>query len=176
MAGAGDQDAWQELVRRHLGLVWSVARSFRLSENDAADVCQHTWLALVRHLDQLREPARLAAWLVTTAQRESLRALAAGVRETPVEQWTTPWDEESRPEDSVLTGERAAALWRLFTGLPERCQRILRFVAYSPELSYTEVADALGIPVGSLGPTRARCLAALRQRALTAGVLEEAVR
>lgn len=159
-----DEDAWREIVRRHLPLLWSVARSVRLREADAADVCQHAWLALAENLHRLQDPAKLSGWLITTARHEALRVLKVRGRELPVDLWGPPEPDFPSPEELVLADDRAVRLWRAFAGLSEQCRGILRLVAYAPGLTYRDVAEAVGIPVGSLGPTRSRCLAVLRRR------------
>jgi RNA polymerase sigma factor (sigma-70 family) len=164
-AGAKDQQAWRLLVSRFGNLVWAVARSYRLDHADAADVSQTTWLRLAENLDTLRDPARLPGWLATTARRESLRVLAGRRREVPGDLPDEPdHDRVTRPEASVLTADRNRRLWQAFSGLSERCQRLLRLIATSPELSYAEIGSILDIPVGGIGPTRLRCLQNLRQR------------
>lgn len=163
-AGARDQQAWRQLVSRFGSLVWAVARSHRLDHADAADVSQTTWLRLAENLGTLRDPARLPGWLATTARRESLRVLAGRRREAPAElPDDIDHDRSSTPEAFVLTADRDARLWRAFEQLSDRCQQILRLLAASPELSYADVGQALDIPVGSIGPTRGRCLQALRR-------------
>lgn len=159
-----DEDAWREIVRRHLPLLWSVARSVRLREADAADVCQHAWLALAENLHRLQDPAKLSGWLITTARHEALRVVKVRGRELPVDLWGPPEPDFPSPEELVLADDRAVRLWRAFAGLSEQCRGILRLVAYAPGLTYRDVAEAVGIPVGSLGPTRSRCLAVLRRR------------
>jgi RNA polymerase sigma factor (sigma-70 family) len=163
---AADQDdgAWREIVRRHLPLLWSVARSVRLREADAADVVQYAWLALAENLGRIRAPEKLSGWLITVARNEALRVVKVRGRELPVELWGPPDPDFPGPEELLLHGDRASALWRAFASLTERCQGILRLVAYAPELSYRDVALAVGIPVGNLGSTRSRCLAVLRRR------------
>lgn len=164
LAGGGDEAAWREIVRRHLPLLWSVARSLRLGEADAADVCQTTWLALAENLTRIREPAKLSAWLVTTTRHEAIRVLKARGWETPVSLWGPPTADHRVPEDAVLSSERATRLWQAYAGLTDRCRQILRLVAYAPDLSYDQLARALGMPVNSIGSTRSRCLTALRRR------------
>lgn len=165
-AARGDQAAWDLLVRRFSRLVWSVARSFRLSDADAADVCQTTWLRLVEHLDAINDPNRLAGWLATTARRESIGVLRRRDREVPV--YDSPQeedeDEEQDPERRTIEQDEHRELWDAFAGLSERCRSLLRVLAVSPLESYAQVAAALSIPVGSIGPTRARCLDRLRAR------------
>ncbi|HWE88082.1 MAG TPA: sigma-70 family RNA polymerase sigma factor [Pseudonocardiaceae bacterium] len=178
-AGAGDQAAWRELVRRYNGLVWTVAREHGLPAADAADVTQATWLALAQRLPRLRDPDRLAAWLATTARRQSLRVLAIRRRETPLD-WAdvhTVLDGihvdggyDAGPDGAVLAADADGALWRAFGTLPDRCRQLLRLLAHAPELSYAQAGRALGIGLGSVGPTRSRCLAALRRRLESAGV------
>jgi RNA polymerase sigma factor (sigma-70 family) len=163
-AAKGDERAWGELVDRFGGLVWSVARSYRLSEADAADVSQTTWLRLAEHLGRLREPDLVGAWLATTARREALRVIrrASRVDALPEE---GEWADASipAPESGLVDDERRAALWAAFAGLSERCRTLLRVLLADPEPSYEEVSTTLGMPVGSIGPTRARCLDELRR-------------
>lgn len=163
LAHAGDETAWQEIVRRHARLVWAVPRSHRLGPEDSADVCQTTWLALAEHLTRIRHPDRLGAWLVTTARHESLAVLRLRGREAPVELRQPP-DQAPTPEDAAVAGEDDARLWRAYLALTDRCREILRLAAFAPELSFAQVAAAVGVPVNSLGPLRGRCLAALRRR------------
>ncbi|MER5264378.1 sigma-70 family RNA polymerase sigma factor [Actinosynnema sp. NPDC002837] len=157
----GDADAWHEIVRRYARLVWAVPRSHRLSPEDAADVCQATWLALAENLSGIRHPERLGAWLVTTTRRETLTVLRLRGREVPLDRWEAA-DAGPTPEERALA--RDAGLWRAYATLTDRCREILRLAAFAPELSFTQVAEAVGIPVNSLGATRGRCLAVLRRR------------
>ena len=162
-ASAGDQVAWNEIVARFQGLVWATARAHRLSQADAADVAQTTWLRLVEHLDRIRDPERLGAWLATTARRECLRHIRMQARELPSDDtdvFESPGGDA--PELALLTAERDSALWRAFTRLGDRCQALLRLLVSSDEPSYEEIGAALGMPVGAIGPTRMRCLEKLR--------------
>jgi RNA polymerase sigma factor (sigma-70 family) len=164
-AAHGDPDAWNALVARYNGLVWSVARSHRLDGADAADVTQTTWLRLVEHLGDIRDPDRLGAWLATTARHESLRLLRMGQRHvlTDGEAFADVADGRS-VEDRLITGERDAALWRGFATLDERCRSLLRLLVADPAPAYEEIGAALGLAIGSIGPMRARCLERLRVR------------
>ncbi|TQM82294.1 RNA polymerase sigma factor (sigma-70 family) [Saccharothrix saharensis] len=160
----GDAAAWHEIVRRYARLVWAVPRSHRLSREDAADVCQATWLALAENLARIRRPDRLGAWLVTTTRRETLAVLRSRGREVPLE-LAKPVDRADggpTPEEVALA--RDAGLWRAYATLTDRCREILRLAAFAPELSFTQVAAAVGVPVNSLGATRGRCLDLLRRR------------
>jgi RNA polymerase sigma factor (sigma-70 family) len=167
-AAAGDQGAWDQLVARYQGLLWAVTRSFRLYGHDAADVSQATWLRLVEHLGDIRDPTRVGSWLATTARRECLRRLRREGREEPIEvdDYNLPVDEDppDAPERVVLTEERDRLLWEAVDQLAPRCQRLLRVLMADPPVSYQQVGAALDMPTGSIGPTRARCLDCLRRR------------
>ena len=173
-ANDGDQQAWNAIVDRYTNLLWSVARGHRLGTADAADVVQTTWLRLVEHLQEIREPDRLTAWLITTARRESLRLVGIARREDvggADDLAANMPDERDGPVDAgLLLDERDALLWHCFGQLNERCQQILRALMASPPPSYAEVSSALELPVGSIGPTRGRCLDRLRELAAPAGL------
>jgi len=173
-AGAGDERAWDALVEQHTRLLWSVARSYRLDQADAADVVQTTWLRLLEHLDRIEDPSRLVGWLVTTARRECLRVLRRSGRERPVadEDTTLEVTDDAEPVDAhLITSERNAILWRAFLRLPQRCQQLLRIVVAMPQ-AYHEVSAAMDMPVGSIGPTRARCLSRLRDLLAGSGITD----
>ncbi|MGH8823299.1 MAG: RNA polymerase sigma factor [Jiangellaceae bacterium] len=165
-AAGGDQRAWDQLVERYSRLVWAVTRGHRLAYADSADVFQTTWLRLVEHLGRLRDPEHLAGWLSTTARHESLRILRMGRRERPEEDLAGERDPVRvagpGPEASLLADEERASVATAFARLSERCRALLRLVVAEPGLSYAEVALALDIPVGSIGPTRGRCLRQLK--------------
>ena len=162
-AAQGDQGAWNELVDEHSRLLWSVARSFRLDAADANDVVQTTWLRLLEHLDRIEDPSRLIGWLVTTARREAMRVLRRSGRERPViEDTVLDRPDEGPPVDSaLLQDERNRALWQAFARLNEKCRQLLRVAVTHPQ-AYDEISEALGMPIGSIGPTRRRCLTQLR--------------
>jgi RNA polymerase sigma factor (sigma-70 family) len=164
-AAGGDQGAWDCLVERYGRVVWAVARSHRLSDADAADVSQTTWLRLVEHIDRIHEPERLGGWLATTAQRESLRLLRYSRREVPfLDEAEEPGSPDLDPEAQAVARDEGAELRAAYATLSERCQALLRVVAVTPLGSYAEISAALGIPVGSIGPTRSRCLDQLRAK------------
>ena len=174
-AQSGDQVAWDALVERYTSLLWSVARAHRLSATDAADVVQMTWLLLVEHLGDIRDPERLPGWLATTARRECLRSLRLSNRERPAEPDDNYWDvadDDADPLDArLLVEERDAVLWGCFRRLPGRCQGLLRVLMTTPPPSYADVSAALDLPVGSIGPTRGRCLDRLRALLAEAGLV-----
>lgn len=172
-AAAGDQAAWNALVDRYTNLVWSVARSYRLSSSDAGDVVQTTWLRLVENLGKVQDPERLPGWLATTARRECLRVLRAGGRELVGVVDDAAFDvvDELAPalDHALLQDERDAALWQCFARLSERCQRLLRVLMATEPPAYAQVSQAMGMPIGSIGPTRMRCLDRLRELTSAAG-------
>jgi RNA polymerase sigma factor (sigma-70 family) len=163
-AGQGDQRAWDALVDQHTTLLYAVARSFRLAPADASDVVQTTWLRLVEHLDRIQDPTRLVGWLVTTARREALRVLRRGGRERPaVEDSVFDRADNAEPvHAALLTDERNRALWAAYRQLPDKCRQLLRVAVWEPK-AYEEISAALGMPVGSIGPTRGRALERLRK-------------
>lgn len=163
-AAAGDKAAWGPLVERYQGLVWSIARSYRLSGDDASDVVQTTWLRLVEHLDRIRDPDAVGSWLATTARNECLTHLRRRGRQgVSLEVVPEVPDVSAGPGDGVLVRERDAELWAALHHISARCRQLLRILASDPPPSYEEVGAALNMPVGSIGPTRARCLDKLRQ-------------
>jgi RNA polymerase sigma factor (sigma-70 family) len=176
-AAGGDPVAWGQLVDRFSGLVWSVARAHRLNDADAGDVAQTTWLRLVENLERIRDPARVGAWIATTARRECLRILRGSYRAIPVgdDQLLEVDDPDIPPPDSrLVTGERDAVLWQAVDALPTRCRQLLRVLLADPAPSYEEVSAALDMPIGSIGPTRGRCLERLRHSPVLAGINADA--
>jgi RNA polymerase sigma factor (sigma-70 family) len=164
-AADGDQKAWDVLVGRYTALLWSVARSHRLGPADSADVVQTTWLRLVEHLDRIADPERLPGWLATTARREALRAARRLDWPRPGEDFASVADDGPQPGERLLRNEQDAALWAALALLDEACQRLLRLLIADPPASYSEVAVIVGVKIGSIGPTRQRCLAKLRRLA-----------
>ena len=164
-AAGGDQRAWQRLVDQYARLIWSMTRDFKLMESDAADVAQVTWLRLLEHIDRLEQPARVGSWLAATARHECLRSLAARKRLVLVQDHTA-LDEvavhESELDERLLADENAQAVRKALSRLPWRWQQLMELLMADPPASYAEISDQLGLPVGSIGPTRGRCLARLR--------------
>jgi RNA polymerase sigma factor (sigma-70 family) len=174
-ARRGDECAWNALVNRYAGLVWAVARAHRLNDADAADVSQATWIKLYRSLGTLKAPAAVGAWLATTARREALRCIQRSGR-------TEPWPEEREfagegpdVDAALLADERDALVLRALAELSGRDQALLRMLAADPAPSYDEISMALEMPVGSIGPTRARALERLRRKLAQLGTPAEAL-
>ncbi|HEY2672811.1 MAG TPA: sigma-70 family RNA polymerase sigma factor [Rugosimonospora sp.] len=163
-ARAGRREDLHQIVAELTPLLWHVARAQGLDAATCDDVVQTTWLSLLRNLDQIRSPEALSGWLVTVVRREARRASGAGIRERPVAvDSLESVPDDGRPVDEALVdGERGTALWRAVRQLPQRCQELLRVVAFVDRPDYESVAAALGMPRGSVGPTRGRCLAKLR--------------
>jgi RNA polymerase sigma factor (sigma-70 family) len=162
----GDAAAWAALTDRYTNLLWSIARGLRMNEPDAADAVQTTWLRLVENLDQIRDPDKLGSWLATTVRRECYDISRRASRVQPGAPGPEGWDQieadDDPLDDALLRDERDAMLWRAFHGLRPNCQSLLRVLIAEPSPSYAEVSAALDIPVGSIGPTRQRCLKCLR--------------
>jgi RNA polymerase sigma factor (sigma-70 family) len=165
-ARAGDAQAYEELVGRHQRQVWGAVRGFRLSDADASDAVQMTWLRLVENLDRLNDPTRLGAWLTTTAKRECLRLIRRRNREvgTPDEFFDAVVDErEPGPEQQVTDDAMATILWGLVAELPPKGQDLLKAVTQADRPAYSDISRATGMAVGSIGPTRGRYLNRLRK-------------
>jgi RNA polymerase sigma factor (sigma-70 family) len=173
-AADGDEQAWHELVDRYAPLIWSVCLRHRLSGADAEDVVQSVWLHLVSHLGRLRDPAALPGWLITATRRECLRCLRTARPQQVAELGPDVADMADRQavaaEEEVLRAERHAALREAFADLPPGGQRLMELLIVDPPLPYTEISARLGIPVGSIGPTRSRLLARLRRHPALAGL------
>ncbi len=164
LASGGDQAAWNALVGRFERLVWSVVRGFRFDDGTSHDVFQTVWLRLVEHCDRIREPERLAGWLATTARNEAIRALNHSRRETPSDFAFDLVDPTApEPDEILVEDERDRAVLRAFSELSDDCQRLLRLVCADPPLDYQTIAELIGRPVGSIGPTFGRCIKRMRQ-------------
>ena len=171
-AAEGDQDAFDRLVACYTGLVWSVIRAHGLGDADAHDAFQTTWLRLVEHLDRIREPRAVGGWLATTSRYESLRLLrqADRTRPAPDETFDRLHAEDGAVDTELLVHERDTQLWAALDELGERGRTLLRVLMADPPPSYEEASAALDIPIGSIGPTRGRCLSQLREHLRTRGI------
>jgi RNA polymerase sigma factor (sigma-70 family) len=164
-AAQGDHWAWERLVDQYARLIWAMTRDFKLVESDAADVFQATWLRLLEHIDRLEQPARVGSWLAATARHECLRSLAARKKVMLVQDDVTLQGgvaHEPEIDEGLLREERAQDVRDALSRLPWRWRRLVEMLMADPPVPYTEISDQLGLPVGSIGPTRGRCLERLR--------------
>ncbi|GII02063.1 RNA polymerase sigma factor [Planobispora takensis] len=163
-AAAGRQEALDEIVTDLTPMLWHAVRSQGLDYHTAQDVVQTTWLVLVRHLHTIKTPAALIEWLIITARREAWRVRTNTRREEPTgsERLEEIEDGGRSPDEILLLNEQQQALWSAVALLSQRCRDLLRIVAFVHRPDYAAVAAALGMPRGSIGPTRGRCLAKLR--------------
>jgi RNA polymerase sigma factor (sigma-70 family) len=165
-AADGDSRAWDAIVERYAGMVWAVCRGCGLSRSDAAEVSQTTWLRLVERLSSIHDPERLGSWLAVTARREAWQVSRRSGRTIPTDTEAKLADREADEDidHALLARERQDLLRQAFDTLHPRCQRLLRLLTADPAPAYVDVAAALDMPIGSIGPTRARCLECLRKR------------
>jgi RNA polymerase sigma factor (sigma-70 family) len=164
-AAEGDRWAWECLVDQYARLIWALTRDFKLGESDAADVFQATWLRLLEHIGRLEQPARVGSWLAATARNECLRSVAARKKVVLVHDDVTLKDgatHEPEIDERLLSEERAQAVRDALSRLPFRWRQLVEMLMADPPVPYTEISDQLGLPVGSIGPTRGRCLERLR--------------
>lgn len=169
----GDQAALDALVRLLSPTLWQVVRATGLDRETAEDVVQTTWLALVRSGESIDEPRAVGGWLCTAARREAWRVSRQSSRQQPVDEEIIArrLPDEPAPEGQVVLDDQNALLWDCLGRLPERCQKLLRIVAAESRPDYSAIADHLDMPVGSIGPTRGRCLDKLRRELTQAGGL-----
>jgi RNA polymerase sigma factor (sigma-70 family) len=168
-AAGGDLQAWERLVAQFNRLIWSITVEFKLAESDAADVVQTTWLRLLEHIDRIQYPDRVGSWLAATARNECLRSLAAHKRvvlghdEAGLDHVATVAAVVAPAVDErLLADERDQVVREALSALPRRWQRLIEMLMADPPVPYTQISDQLGLPIGSIGPTRGRCLARLR--------------
>lgn len=165
--------AWEALVERYRRLVSATARGFRLSEAEVADVSQTVWLRLVEHIGRLRDPEQVASWLTTTAKNEALRVVRQRERWVPTEDFDALGATDDAQGDGLLPVEaedRDNHLRALVATLPSRQRDLMELLMAEGRPSYVEVSATLGMPVGSIGPTRQRCLRTLRARCIAAHI------
>ena len=172
----GDQQAWNALVERYAPVVWSVCRRYRLHKADAEDVSQNVWLRLMDQLGNLRDPAAIAGWLATTTQHECGRAVRAARRTRvtvlALDVENIPDVEIGMAEEELLTAERHASLHEAFSHMPPCCQQLIALLIEDPPVPYAQISARLGIPVGSIGPSRRRCLDRLRRHPAIAALID----
>jgi RNA polymerase sigma factor (sigma-70 family) len=163
---SGDEAKMSDLVSLVTPILWHTARAQRLDQEAAQDVVQTAWLALIRSAETISDPQAVLQWLIVSTRREAWRVVRKSDRAEPREfdddDLVTPARE--LPEEVVLASDEESRLWQHIAGLPERCRALLRVIAFADRPDYAAVAQALGMPIGSIGPTRGRCLAKLRQK------------
>jgi RNA polymerase sigma factor (sigma-70 family) len=173
----GDKQAWDALVERYAPLIWSICRRYRVADADADDVGQGVWLQLVDQLDKIRDPAALPGWLATTTRRECVRVLRAArgphAARYALDAETIPDGQAQMAEQQVLMAERHAALREAFAHLPPCDQQLIALLIQDPPVLYAEISARLCIPVGSIGPTRGRCLDKLRRHPAIAALIND---
>jgi RNA polymerase sigma factor (sigma-70 family) len=169
----GDSDAWTTLVVRYQKLIYAIPRRAGLDDDQCADIFQQTFQTLFEHLDRIDQPDRVRAWLVTTAKRATERLQQRNARWQPLPESGDTESDEATPQewldpaplpDEVVSRLEEQHLVRTgVAALEERCRRLLTMLFYEPQqLPYAEIAAQIGIPTGSIGPTRNRCLQKLR--------------
>jgi len=180
-ARLGDKEAWDAIVERYAPLIWSICRQYRLDDADAQDVGQMVWLQLVDHLDDLRDPAAMPGWLATTTRRQCLRLQQTAARfkqvTGPLADADNMADTETvKAEHELLLAERHAALRAAMSDLPPAYRELMVLLTAEPPVSYAEISARLGIPIGSIGPSRSRCLARLRRHPAIADLIDDDAR
>jgi RNA polymerase sigma factor (sigma-70 family) len=165
-AGRGDQDAWDTIVERFMPLVWSITRRFNLPEKDQEDVSQTVWLRLAERIETIREPRALPGWISTTTRNEALAVLKSKRRTNSVDPYgswmaQTPLAGDA-VDENLLREERQQALRDGLAELEPRQREFLLLLVSDPPTPYDEIGRRLGMPTGSIGPTRARLLKKLR--------------
>ena len=166
-AANGDKHAWEALVERYAPLIWSICRLHRLCRSDADEVGQNVWLHLMDQLGNLGDQAALAGWLATATRQECGRVLRAAhgtqAAGAELDAGTIPDQQAGAADQEPVTAERHAALRDALTRLPACCQQLIALLTDDPPVPYAQISATLGIPVGSIGPNRGRCLDRLRR-------------
>jgi RNA polymerase sigma factor (sigma-70 family) len=179
-ARTGDERAWDALVERYAPLIWSLCRRYRLDAADADRVGQRVWLLLVNHVDTIRDPAALPGWLATTTRRECKRVLNTAQKpyaaRHELDAENIPDGQAKTIEQGLLVAERHAALREAFTHLSPHDQQLIALLIEDPPVPYDEISTRLGIPVGSIGPNRRRCLEKLRHYPAVAALISAEAR
>lgn len=168
----GDRAAFDELMTMVTPLLWHTVRGTGLDHGQAEDVLQTVWLSLLRHADTVRDPRTVVKWLLITTKREAWRVrrgerdghlIPASSPDGTPEVWDRATDPEDSPEVAVELAQRQQLLWHHVHQLPPRCRQLMRVIAFADRPDYSQIAESLGMPVGSIGPTRGRCLAKLHE-------------
>lgn len=159
----GDRRAYRQLVEQMSGVVWKAIREVGVPDSDASDVAQTVWLHMVEHLAAIRDPERLPGWLARTARNECYAWVRRNRRRTEVRVVDDSYATVPEPDERLLAAERRAAVVHAFVSLEARDRELLTMLVADPPVPYRVISDATGIPIASIGPTRARCLEKLRR-------------
>ncbi len=171
-AAAGDEVAWEQLVAQYGGLLRSIATHFRMTNGDAEDAAQMTWLGLVQNVSRIRVPEGTTGWLATTMRRNCIRVMRQRQREQPRSDWTQ-WsiaDGSGSSETRLLIAERDRILWESVDRLPTRQRQLVRNLFAGNERSYSDVAAMMSMAIGTIGPARQRALRRLERLLAESGV------
>lgn len=163
-ARAGDDAAWEGIVRRFAPLIVSITRSHRLSESDSRDVMQLVWLKLLEHLNRIREPNALPGWISVTTRNACLDTIRVNRRTVSTPSFRDERSNGAAPDESIMTSVDRREVVAAWAHLGASCRELLAMCCVEPRVSYADISQALGIPIGSIGPTRGRCLETLRQK------------
>lgn len=174
-AVADDPRAWDLLVKEFTPMIRGIARRHRLGSFDQDEVVQRTFLALVRNIGRMRDPLSVGAWIATTARRACLSVIRDGGREVPTADVCELDVLDGAPDDRLLEDERRAAVRSATTSMPAHQRELVAALSIEPSLSHRQVSERLGIPIGSIGPTRQRCLERMRKDPRVSMLLDEHV-
>lgn len=171
---AGDRGSFDTLVEVVTPLMWRTVRGAGLDQVSGEDVIQTVWLSLLHHAGSIRDPQTIVKWLLTSTRREawrlSKRSRVDQGRSEAVfgvdseEVMAIPGQRDETPDEVIFRGERERQLWNHVQSLPVRCRQLVSVIAFADRPDYAHLAESLGMPVGSIGPTRGRCLAKLRDQ------------
>jgi RNA polymerase sigma factor (sigma-70 family) len=168
----GDRAAFDDLMKMVTPLLWHTVRGQGVDQVAAEDVLQTVWLSLLRHADSVRDVRTVVKWLLTSTRREAWRVRQrernGHLTRVPLDEsggggqdWDRATTPEQEPEALVLLGARQQQLWQHVQQLSPKCRALMRVIAFADRPDYAQIAESLGMPVGSIGPTRGRCLAKL---------------
>jgi RNA polymerase sigma factor (sigma-70 family) len=166
-ARSGNEAAWAAIVHRFAPLIVSIVRAHRLSDQDGSDVTQLVWLRLLEHLDRIREPDALPGWISATSRNACLDTIRRTLRTVPRTSFRDERSDLAEPDESILLSIDQREIREAFAQLGSACRELLALCTSQAAISYADIARSLDIPIGSIGPTRSRCLNTLRKKLTT---------